>query len=297
MFVIINPESGKVSPEKLKHRIKTIANQHEVETEIHILHTFRELGDVINKIPVEEYRSIVVAGGDGTIARTVSYLQGKNIPLGIIPVGTGNLMAKILRLPLATDKAITVALTQSHTKAIDALKVEDRIYFLQVSIGFTAHAIQYATRERKSVFGIFAYLFGAIKYITRISRHTFILKLDGATKKLRASEVIVANTGAVLHPRYQLLPNVTIDDGVADVFAVKQTRLEIVMKILLKAILFFKQRDEDIESFGTATEILVTTHRAIPVQADGDIISNTPVKITVIPEAAHFIVPKPGSGP
>jgi YegS/Rv2252/BmrU family lipid kinase len=158
---------------------------------------------------------VLASGGDGTITACVGGIAGTGVPLGVLPCGTGNLLARNLGLPLSLDEALAVALTGSNRR-LDVGTANGAPFVVMAGIGFDAEMLDGADERLKSRVGWAAYVLSALRHLReRPVRMT--LRADGGPPQRRwASGVVVGNVGS-LQGNVRLLPDAVPDDGVLDV--------------------------------------------------------------------------------
>ena len=176
--------------------------------------------------------SVVVVGGDGTVRAIGALLAGSDIPLGVVPGGTGNILAGVMGIPSDLEKA-AAALRTARVRPIDLADVTiehadaspDAALVRTVSaigcgIGFDARLMATTHPESKARWGRIAYLFQAVTLARSIGIVPYHLVIDGREIETEASIAMVTNMGdvvpGVVRPRFPALP----DDGLLDVFVV-----------------------------------------------------------------------------
>lgn len=172
---------------------------------------------------LEQGAELVCAlGGDGTVRAVAEVLAGGDVPLGVLPGGTGNLLARALELPLDDlEKAADVALA-GRTVPVDVgtLRVDgersERVFLVMAGMGLDAETMDRADERLKGVVGWPAYLVSGLRAAAG-GGFTVRLKLDDDTIVRQAVRtVVVGNTGR-LQGGVELLPDARVDDGVLDV--------------------------------------------------------------------------------
>jgi diacylglycerol kinase (ATP) len=175
---------------------------------------------------------VLVAGGDGTVRAVAESLRGAEVPLGVLPVGTGNLLARNLSLPLNNlDDAIDIAFTGA-TRAIDLgvasvtypdERIDDHVFLVMAGLGLDAQMIAATRPDLKKQVGWLAYVDAGMRAIPK--SEPFRIRYNLGTRsehQAQVSTILIANCG-VLPGNIQFLPDALVDDGVLDI-AVLQPR-------------------------------------------------------------------------
>jgi len=153
---------------------------------------------------LEGYDSVYAAGGDGTVNEVASGLVNRNVPLGIIPIGTGNGLARGLGIPLDIDSVLRM-LRDNRVEAIDAGKISSRFFFSTAGIGYDAAIADDFNRKRKPKTGKAMYFVHAVKNYFALRAEQVTLVADGVEMKRTIFGLTVCNTqqyggGAVIAP-------------------------------------------------------------------------------------------------
>ena len=160
---------------------------------------------------------MLVCGGDGTVRTVCAELAGTGIPVGVVPAGTGNLLARNLDLPLYLNAAIDVALN-GQDRAIDLVRVagdglgDDEHFLVMAGMGFDAAIMEGANEQIKAKVGWLAYVVAGLRNLMFPAVRVEISVDDGPFTKHRARTIVVGNVG-FLQAGLPLLPDATIDDG------------------------------------------------------------------------------------
>lgn len=148
----------------------------------------------------------VAAGGDGTVSGVAGGVVATGAPLGVVPLGTGDTFARELGIPLDTEAALTV-LTGSHrVMTLDAMRVGRRFFVLNVSVGLSGLVMRDTARAEKRRFGRIAYAWTGLQKLLGYQHHLFTLEIDGERQEMWASEVMIANSGALGDPSLRWSP-------------------------------------------------------------------------------------------
>ena len=135
---------------------------------------------------------VIVAGGDGSLNLVVPALVEVGLPLGIIPFGTANNMARTVGLPLDLDGAVAVA-AGSHRRAVDLGRVNGRWFCTTASIGLSVQITEELSPETKRRWGPVAYVLAAAKVLRRSPPFRADIAWDGGSRQTRTVQIVVGN--------------------------------------------------------------------------------------------------------
>jgi len=237
----------------------------------------------------------VPAGGDGTVSDVAEALIGTDVPLGIIPVGTANVFAHELGIPLDLEGACALLGSQDSTTSVDAMKVGDQYFVLQIGIGIDSLMIRDTDRQSKRRFGRAAYLWTAFTRLIGYQPVRFTIVADGRRIRPRASQVLIANGGVLGVPPFRWGPNIRPDDGKVDVCIVSARTALDYLGLIWHTIWDQQRRDRNVRYLTATRSIAISADQPLPIQADGEIIGETPLQIEIVPDALKVIVPAPTS--
>ncbi len=227
-------------------------------------------------------------GGDGTVRAVATALIGTDMPLGILPAGTGNLLARNLGLPVERlDAAVTVALTGRNRRIdVGELVVTEpaaptRHEFLVMGgIGMDAAIMAGTSQNLKDKVGWPAYLVSGAKHLVSPEFRTTISLDDGPEFKRRARMLVIGNCGKLLGGLV-LMPSARIDDGRLDV-VIASPRGVVGWVPVATRMLTRQRKGHPTLDQKTCQQVRVRTDRPQPVQIDGDVIGQaTEVTATV----------------
>jgi YegS/Rv2252/BmrU family lipid kinase len=235
---------------------------------------------------------VMAQGGDGTVMACVTGLAGTDVPLAVLPGGTGNLLATNFDIPADLEAAVDVALHGDRVR-LDVAATDDDRFVVMGGIGFDAAMLRDADPKLKERLGAVAYVLSGFKHLRRRATR-FRLQLDDRPPLERTGQgVLVGNLGR-LQGGLPVMPDARADDGLLDV-AVLQTRtvadwLALAVRVLLRR----RSKDPQLELF-QARRVEVSCDRPQPVERDGDPL-DTPrdhLVIEVVPRALTLCVPRP----
>ena len=234
----------------------------------------------------------MVCGGDGTVREVCAELAGTGIPVGIIPAGTGNLLARNLDIPLYLRAAIDVALS-GQDRAIDLVEVsgddmEDTHFMVMAGMGLDAAMMEGVNEQFKAKVGWFAYVVSGVKALMSPVVRMEISVDEGEFTPHRARTVVVGNVG-YLQAGMPLLPDAAIDDGLLDVVLLHPKRFLSWVPLAYRVLAKRPRTDETITRMRGRT---VTVRAAGPTPAPA---RRRPARRR--PRAADDLPARPGAGP
>ena len=193
--------------------------------------TVEEGGDVLARRAVEAGVDVVVAaGGDGTVRAVAEALNGSGVPLGIIPQGTGNLLARNLGIPLADVEAAMVPIFRDDDRPVDLGLMtlyrpdgsrDEHGFLVLAGMGLDARAINATRSGLKKAVGWLAYVDAGLRTMVRESPLRVRYSIDGSPRKpMTVYTVMIGNCG-LLPGGLLLIPDAKLDDGKLDVVALR----------------------------------------------------------------------------
>lgn len=237
---------------------------------------------------------IAVFGGDGTTMQAAAALVGTEIPLGLIAGGTGNLLARNLRLPTDPVRAARVIM-RGTPKPYDLGRLTsasgEQYFAVACGAGYDARVMSATVSRDKRRWGMFAYVATTFRLLGHLRSSNHRLTVDGRSYEFRAAMLLVANCAEVIPPFIRMGPSISPNDGVLDVVAL---RADSFFDGLRAAASFLRGGGGEPTPAGyvgwlRGKEIRVETDPVEPVQLDGDADGETPFTATVAPGAIRII--------
>ncbi|HEX6573775.1 MAG TPA: diacylglycerol kinase family protein [Gemmatimonadaceae bacterium] len=238
------------------------------------------------------YDAVFTLGGDGTAIEVIGALAHVGPPVGILPGGTGNIVARTLRTPARIRKAIPLLLNGDEARIDLGVLNTGQRFAIGMGVGLDATMIANAPGPLKRRIGFFAYVVGALKAFARLDKFTVTLTVDGETIRKKASAVLVANFGAVMSDLIAFGDGIKRDDGVLNACVYSPGNPLDALRILYKMSRKKFTPDPCIYYKSGATFTIETDPPYIG-QADGELIGTGPFTVTVEPLAARILVPRP----
>jgi YegS/Rv2252/BmrU family lipid kinase len=232
---------------------------------------------------------IVICGGDGTVMACLSGLADSGVPVAIIPVGSGNLLARNLGIPLGLDESLATAV-DGIDRRIDLGRLGDQPFAVMAGMGFDAAMMADTTEGMKRFAGWPAYVVSGLRHLRDPVMRVRICIDDGPMLRRSARTVLVGNVGQ-LEGGLELLPDAAADDGLLDVAVVAPRTLRDWLRVAYR-IARHRRHDRHLERF-TGQTISIEADRVVPRQIDGEVIDEgRRIDVHVEPGALVVRVPQ-----
>lgn len=238
---------------------------------------------------------VMAAGGDGTVRVVCAQMAGTGIPVGVVPLGTGNLLARNIGIPLSRDAALDVVL-RGQDRAVDLVKLkgdglETTRFLVMAGMGLDAAIMDGAPPDLKRRMGWTAYFLAGFRNL-RYPAVKVEISMDGAEPvHHRARTVVVGNVG-VLTGGIPLMPDARIDDGLLDVVVVAPRKMVDWVALLWRVLRRHPRTDERLDRL-TGRSVVITADTPTPRQLDGDTVSaGTEMRAEIEPGVLLLRVPR-----
>ena len=240
---------------------------------------------------------VIAAGGDGTVRAIAQALAGTDVPMGIIPMGTGNLLARNLAIPLNRfEWAMRVALW-GQDRAIDAAHLrtspdgEDTLFTVMAGIGYDATVMSNTSEDAKSRMGWWAYVRQGSRQLLGKPTEVRIQFDDGEEETRKIRSILGGNCGKV-QGGIELIPGAVIDDGHLDVLTV--TPRNVAEWVSVVTSIAGRSRKGMHADVTKCAAVKVRAEKELDVQVDGDVLGKTDyLELSVLPNALTVRTPSP----
>jgi diacylglycerol kinase family enzyme/membrane-associated phospholipid phosphatase len=242
-------------------------------------------------------RRVIAAGGDGTVSLAAACLlsspvRGPRAPLGIVPAGTTNVLARELGIPLGLEEAAHLAAFGTDTVELDVMWAGERLILTQLGVGPDAQMIRDTSREQQVQLGRLAYLLSLVRPARRQPVRAYEIQVDGRSHRLRAWQIVVANVGTVGATALTWGPGIDPTDGALDVVAFDVRQARDYWTVLWRVLTGRHRRDSNTRFFRARRNVAIRSGSPAPVQGDGEPIGSTPVEVRLARGALLALVPR-----
>ena len=234
---------------------------------------------------------VVIGGGDGTLNAAAPALIETGLPLGVLPLGTANDLARTLGLPFDLGAAVGV-IAGGQIRPIDLGEVNGIPYFNVASIGLGVDLTRALTRDAKRLWGPLGYAIAGLRVLNRLRAFHALIEVEGQLTGSRTVHLAVGN-GRHYGGGMVVSEQASIDDGRLDVYSLEVENVWRLLR-LLPALRFGHTRGWTEIRLLEGREIRVTTRHVRSVNADGEIVTKTPARFRLLHAAVAVYVPSEG---
>jgi len=284
---IVNPHAGICKKDAVLSWATTLLNPSLYNVQVHLTATIEAFEEIMETIKQDTDAVVIAVGGDGTVNRLINAIADTNLTMGIVPMGSGNGLARELKIPLQPRKAIEM-LNTAKPQMIDLLKVNNLYAGNVAGVGFDALIAHRFSHLKKR--GFWAYAKLIFKELKSYNSQEYILRVDGKSIQKTAFMMSFANSRQFGNNAY-IAPKASLTDGRFDIVILTKKRFLTMPKLLFD--LFTKRFDKNklVESF-QAKEVVLENQNML-LHIDGDTVDlETPVRISIVPQKLSILVPQ-----
>jgi YegS/Rv2252/BmrU family lipid kinase len=288
ILLLYNPYAGHKRAKKILPEVRSLLTHYNIDYDL-FLSDYPEHGiDLVCQADFEKYDGIVAAGGDGTLFEVINgYFKNPSatkIPLGVIPIGTGNAFARDLDLDVSRWREAVEIICKRKLKKVDVghFQTQDQdYYYLNIlGIGFVADVTE--TAYKLKVFGNIAYTIGVLYRTIFLKSTPLTITIDGRTIEQECTFIEISNTRYTAN--FLMAPKAKIDDGLLDVTLVTKLNRRKLLQSFPKIFTGEHVYLDEVETF-QAKKISIHSDVSKVLTPDGELLGNTPVEIEFLPQA------------
>ncbi|MBF0598108.1 diacylglycerol/lipid kinase family protein [Faecalibacter rhinopitheci] len=291
IIFIINPISGKGYGKILESKIHEFFKHKPFKVKT-IFAEYAGNAIEIAKDQIKYNPDIIVAcGGDGTINEVAQALVHKNIPLGIIPIGSGNGLASNLHIPKELDSSLHNLITNKAME-MDVCKVNDKFFFSNMGLGIDANVIhRYAQQKKRNFIGYFK---ASLWSFFNFSPIYYDITVDQV--KLKSTEyffVLCSNSNEAGYG-ISFTPNAKLNDGLIDVLCVEKLNILELVKFALAVVTKKLDNFEKAKLLQAKSIIFKSNQHSLKSQIDGEAVelNTSNIEVSILPSALKVIMPR-----
>ncbi len=282
ILLVYNNFAGNGRAKKNLPQVENLFNKYKIDFDL-ALTDYPEHGiEIVSKTDFSQYDGIVAAGGDGTLFEVINgYFKNtseRRIPIGVLPVGTGNAFARDLELSNNQIEEAIEIISKQKLRKVDVGKFcthgQDYYFLNIIGAGFVADANK--TAQRFKVFGSFSYTIGVLYRMLLLKFTKLTLEIDGEKREVDSTFIEISNTRYTAN--FLMAPSAEIDDGLLDITLVKKISRIRLLQGLSKIFTGEHIHLDEIDTF-KAKHIKIESDTPKVLTPDGELVGITPVEI------------------
>jgi len=285
-IVILNPTAG--SPEHVRswqERAESLAGDCPVRVTSHS----GEAETLARRAVEEGFARIVAAGGDGTVSQVANGLAGSNAILGVLPMGSVNVFAMELGLPLHNLQRCWDIIEDTNLRLVDMPSANEK-YFVQLAgVGLDAQVVKETSLAFKRSFGPLSYLISAAQIAAREPPKLFI---ESEHTSVEEGSFVLVGNGRLYGGPFPFFKQAVMDDGLFDVVIFKRLGYLEIIRYLQDVVFSADIKVPEIEYFQTR-QLRITSEQDVPLEVDGELAGNCPVDFRIRKRALRVLAPTP----
>ncbi len=287
ILAIINPVSGTGSKDKIPRLIDTVVDQEKNDVSIVMSEYAGHAREIATQAVNDGIEIVIAIGGDGTVNEVGSALCGTDTALAIVPSGSGNGLARHLRISMNASRALQV-LNNGVVGQFDYCRINDRPFFCTCGMGFDA-AVSYKF-SNEGTRGFITYIKTALSEYIKYQPQDYVINIDGTELKEKAFVIACCNAAQYGNNAY-IAPRATMQDGLIDVTVMHPFNM--IESPLIGARLFLRQLNHDNHvSIYRGKHVIIERNQDDIVHIDGDpLVMPARVEIENVSRGIHILVP------
>lgn len=288
ILLIYNPFAGNKRAKKILTKVESLFTKHNIDYDLSLTEYPEHAVELVSKADFNKYDGIIAAGGDGTLFEVINgyykNLSKKRIPIGVIPIGTGNAFARDLKLDGKKYEEAIEIISLNKTRKVDVghfyTHGQDYYFLNIIGAGFVAEAN--ATAQKFKVFGDFSYTIGVLYRTILLKSHNLTIEIDGKKLKRDCTFIEISNTRYTAN--FLMAPNAKIDDGLLDVTLINKLTRRKLLKSFPKIFTGDHIYLDEAETY-QAKKIKIESDVTKVLTPDGELVGVTPVEINCLYQA------------
>ncbi|OFY18261.1 MAG: hypothetical protein A2W98_07480 [Bacteroidetes bacterium GWF2_33_38] len=285
---VVNPKAGKKKSLLIETFLSNNINGRFTYEILWWKNASQNIEEEINNYINKGFDTIVAVGGDGTMNRVGASLIGKNVIFGIVPFGSGNGLARHLKIPLKAEKAIE-NIINGHYTTIDGCTINNIPFFCTSGVGFDAHiGYLFATDKKR---GFWRYVKIVLSELKNYKSQSYILKIENEeAKNYTAFLITFANANQYGNNTF-IAPKANIQDGLMDITIIKKFKFYHVPQLIYRIFNRTIYKSSVVETF-TAKKAILERKSNAHAHYDGEpVFIENRIELSIIPKALKIITP------
>jgi diacylglycerol kinase (ATP) len=288
VLLVYNPCAGHGNAGKILPQVEATLIDNDIEFDLHLTNYPGHGVEIVQNADIASYDGLIAAGGDGTLFEVINgYFKNTvdvSIPIGILPIGTGNAFARDLEVDNINWKEAVKIIADGKTRKVDVGKFnshgQDYYYLNILGIGFVADVTRIAHKIK--FLGNISYTLGVLYRTIFLSTDNMSIEIDGQKLERECTFIEISNTRYTAN--FLMAPGALIDDGLLDVTIAKKLSRRRLLQCFPKIFTGEHVHLPEIETF-QAKSIKIESAKPKVLSPDGELIGITPVEIECLKQA------------
>lgn len=289
--IILNPAAQSDKAARLIDRLKVLTNGAEIR-----LSAMPGDGEQLARTAVQEgYTTIIAAGGDGTINEVVNGMAGNNAgkkpeaTLGILPVGTMNVFAVELGIPLNSLEKAWAIIQEGNIRQLDLPRAGSRCFVQLAGVGLDAEVVRRTTRESKKALGPISYL---VSLAQVAGEKPPPISIECENGVIRTGSFVLLGNGRFYGGPFKMFRQGSQTDGLLDVLIFKNQSPWDLFRYMQAILMGQHSNLDDVEYFQSES-LSLTSHDPVPYELDGEMVGYLPLQVTLDRGILSVLAPSP----
>lgn len=285
-IVILNPAARSERARKSQARVESLA----AGCTVCASSSAADAEKLARNAAAEGFDKVVAAGGDGTIHAVVNGLAGTSAALGLLPIGTVNVFALELGLPIHNLDMCWNIIQADDVRLVDLPSANGK-YFIQLAgVGLDAQVVKETSLAFKRNFGPLSYLISAAQIAARQPPRLF---LESSHTTIDEASFVLIGNGRRYGGPFPFFKHAVMNDGLLDVVAFKQVGYLEIIRYLQDVFFSSDIRLPQVEYFQTE-RLRISSDEEVPVELDGELVGNCPVEFELRHHRLRVLAPAVG---
>ncbi|MDD5067465.1 MAG: diacylglycerol kinase family lipid kinase [bacterium] len=289
-YIIINPAAGKQQIKWFLKSAKSFLNRLNIRYDYALTRAPRHATKLAQEAVKKKYDIIFAAGGDGTINEVINGIVDYGGILGIIPLGTVNILAMEMGIPLNPVRSLNILL-EGQIETIDLGKSNNQYFVLMSACGIDSYTIYRVNLKLKKYIGPFAYIFAGLYSLFKYKPKKIIIDIDNHRIDEIGYYVVVENISAY-GGKLKMTPYAQYNDGLLDVCIFKRYGLWDVFRYFI-GIALAKHIEYPDVIYYQCKQIKMHSQENVLLHTDGELVGSLPVSISAVKKKLKILVPRP----
>jgi len=248
--------------------------------------SIRELEGFTSEALEAKIPMIVAGGGDGTFSALSDAVLGKDVVVGVLPLGTGNAFARDLGIPTNVAEACRI-IAEGHVRPVDIGRLDHTTFVNVATVGLTTEIAESLTPEAKRRFGRMVYAYAVLRALMRVKPFRVRIETENGTREFETLQVVIGNGRYHAGP-FPLSPEASISEGKLSLYALQTTSKSAFIRLARHLPAGRQGQLPDVHAEETIGGRIIAWPSQ-PVTVDGEICARTESRFEVIPGALRVV--------